>query len=322
MTPEWRPSADLAMLRARARLLRDIRRYFAEAGVLEVETPVLSQAAVTDPAIHSMQLAEPVAGCRFLHTSPEFPMKRLLCAGTGDIYQICRVFRGAELGRHHNPEFTLLEWYRLGYDMQRLMTDVEQLLRSVLPSTMTLGPSRFLSYEQAIFEATGLSLARLDIAAIQDALNTAGVPCPPAMPNAIDPWLDLLMSSVVTPQFSDDRLTFIYHYPASQASLARLNPDNPSVAERFEVYIGPMELGNGFHELQDADEQRARFQSDLAKRQQLSLPAMPMDTHLLDALGSGLPDCAGVAVGLDRVLMAFYTKTEIADVISFGAERA
>lgn len=322
MSQIWRPSAGVEMLRARAALLNDIRAFFSHHKVMEVETPVLSKAGVTDPNIHSMRLSLQDQADRFLHTSPEFPMKRLLCADSGDIYQISKVFRDAELGRNHNPEFTLLEWYRLEYDHHDLMQEVDTLLHGLFPGELALPRSRFLSYADAVLNATGKPLEEFDTAAVRQVLHERGIEPPDSLGEGIDSWLDLLMSFVVAPTFDRDCLTYLYDYPASQAALAKISSDNPDVAERFEVYFGELELANGFHELQNAEEQRARFENDNGARAAQSLEQIPLDHNLIDALTSGLPTCAGVALGIDRLLMAFYKKSHIKEVISFDYDHA
>ncbi|MDO6461475.1 EF-P lysine aminoacylase EpmA [Granulosicoccaceae sp. 1_MG-2023] len=319
MTDQGLPSAGAQALYLRARLYSAIRDYFARQAVLEVETPVLSHAAVTDPAIHSFAL--PVAGqtC-YLHTSPEFPMKRLLAAGSGDIYQICRVFRDGERGRNHNPEFAMLEWYRVGFDHHELMREVDDLLHQVWPGSAP-GPSRYLSYAGAVRQATGFLPWELDGERIAEILRRHGTE-PPDMGDDIDGWLDLLITHVVAPGFEPDCLTFIYDYPASQAALARVRDDGEvALAERFEVYYGERELGNGFHELNRSAEQRARFEADNAKREAQGLPLMPADERLLATLDK-LPDCAGVAIGLDRLLMVIGAYQSIDEVLSFDFDRA
>ncbi len=305
------------MLRARARLLESIRHFFSRHGVMEVDTPVLSAAAVTDPNIASLSLVAHDGVSRYLHTSPEFPMKRLLCAGSGDIYQFSKVFRAAEEGPFHNPEFSLLEWYRIDYDHQRLMREVDELIREVWRPEKALPPSEFISYSRAIENATACRLPELDCDKVRQILIGAGHPPPDSMPEELDPWLDLLMIHLVAPAFPTDRMTFVYDYPASQAALAVIRADDPPVAERFELFFGEVECANGFHELRDADEQLQRFKQDLQKRRSLGLPAVPLDSRLIDALTAGLPPCAGVALGIDRLLMVMYDKQNLREVMSF-----
>jgi len=321
----WQPSASLQMLRSRAQLLATIRGYFEQTGALEVETPICSSFATTDPAIESFQLAYtgpgfPASHPLYLHTSPEFPMKRLLAAGSGAIYQICKVFRDGESGRQHNPEFTLLEWYRPDHDHHQLMEDVAALVNSVLPSPREI---EYLSYHE-IFKrhldidphhSTRLQLqqcAKQHHITDADRLN---------LPSK-DAWLDLLLTHCIEPQLGKDCLSFIYDYPASQASLAKIRAGSPALAERFELYMDGMELANGFHELTHADEQRERFNQNIEQRRTNGQPIVPMDENLLSAINRGLPNCAGVAMGIDRLLMQITDATHIDQVLPFPITRA
>jgi elongation factor P--(R)-beta-lysine ligase len=322
---DWRPSASREQLVARARLLARIREFFAARGVLEVDTPIIVNAPVSDVHIHSarVELTPAAPGSPpahfFLHTSPEYAMKRLLAAGVGDIYQICHVARALESGRVHNPEFTLLEWYRIGFSLGQLMDEVELLVGGLLGSPAEASAER-LSYREAFlrelaldpFEATTTQLAQ---AAAPLALS-AGAPL------ERDGYLELLMGSLIGPRLGKERLTFIYGYPASQAALARLDPADPRAAQRFELYARGIELANGFHELAVAAEQRARFAADNAARCRAGLPVQPLDERLLAALGSGLPDCAGVALGVDRLLMLASGASHIDQVLAFPTPRA
>ena len=320
-TPDWLPRASIEALRQRARMLDGIRAFFAQAGVLEVETPILSRAAATDVQIESF--AVPVGQqSRYLHTSPEFPMKRLLAAGSGDIYQVCRVFREDEAGRYHNPEFTLLEWYRLDWDTVRLAGEVVELIGSVAGTLGHAVPDgvRRLSYAQAFDEALGIDPHRATAAALAAVAHEQGLQVVGEF--GCDAWLDLLFSECVAAAFAPDRLTVIDDYPASQAALARVRPGTPPVAERFEVFAGPVELANGFHELADAREQAARFEADNRVRELLGHAPMPADGRLVAALEAGLPDCSGVALGLDRLLMWLGGWERIDEVLAFPWERA
>lgn len=326
---DWRPAAALEVLKLRARLLQQIRAFFSERGVLEVETPMLSSAAVTDPALASFATRYtgplfPHGQTLYLHTSPEFPMKRLLAAGSGSIYQICKVFRDGEAGRRHNPEFTMLEWYRVGFDYRQLMTETAELVTQLLAPTLKLNPPEQLTYREAFLHYAQIDphmATAFDYAAVADA---HGIRVPPDLlqHNDVAIWRDLLLTHVVEPRLGQERLTFIYDYPASQASLARIQPGNPPVAARFELYLNGIELANGFHELADADEQRTRFERQLHARAASGLPAVPMDEHLLAALAHGLPDCAGVALGFDRLVMLASVVRTIEDVLAFPLGRA
>ena len=304
-----------AALVARARLLERCRHFFAERGVLEVETPVLAQATVTD--VHLASLETRIAGRPvpyYLQTSPEYAMKRLLAAGSGDIYQVCKVFRDDESGRHHNPEFTMLEWYRVGFDHRKLMEEVEALLATLLGAVLTL-PAERLTYAEAFQRVLGLdphaaTLAELGALAAER-LGAAD------LGGERDVALDLLMGALVGPALGAGRITFVHEYPASQAALARTLPGSPAVAARFEAYVCGLELCNGFHELADAAEQRRRFEADRHARAARRLPLPPVDERLLRALATGFPDCAGVALGLDRVLMLALGCDSLAGVLPF-----
>lgn len=314
----WHPSASRAALEMRAALLRRVREFFARRGVLEVDTPSVSRAGAPD--LHLNSLATRINGqLRFLHTSPEYPMKRLLAAGYGDIYQICKVFRDGESGRRHNPEFTLLEWYREGYDHHRLMDEVGQLVTLLLAASHTLMPPQYFTYEQAFVLYAGLDPHRASDADIQARAQRAGLS---ARETDRDSALDYLAGEVVYPRLGKDRLTFVYDFPASQAALARIVPGEPPLAERFEVFLDGMELANGFHELLDAVEQRRRFEQDNARRQQRGLPEMPLDENFLAALKAGMPDCAGVALGFDRLVMLAAGVDNIGQVIVFPHDQA
>jgi len=318
---DWRPVADPDTLRRRADLYADIRAFFAARGLLEVDTPALSAAANTDPHIESLvSRAMPGGPRRYLHSSPEFPMKRLLAAGSGDIWQLCKVFRGGEIGRHHNPEFTLLEWYRLGYDHHRLMDEVAELLAE-LDASVAAPPTR-LGYAEAVADLAGLDALAADAAQIRQCIADHGVALPDDLGEDRDTCLDLLMASVIAPRFPADRYTFLHDYPISQAALARIVPGRPPVAARFEVFRGPLELANGFWELCEAHEQRSRFEAERGVRSAAGQRALPADERLLAALESGLPDCAGVALGVDRLLMLLAGRDDIREVLAFPYERA
>ena len=303
-TATWQPSASIPNLLKRAAIIAEIRRFFADRGVLEVETPCMSQATVTD--IHLFPFETRFVGPGhsqgmnlYLMTSPEYHMKRLLVAGCGPVYQLCRSFRNEEMGRHHNPEFTMLEWYRPHYDMYRLMNEVDDLLQQVLDCS----PAESLSYQQAFqrhLEIDPLSADKTqlrEVAAKLDLSNIADTE------EDRDTLLQLLFTMGVEPHIGKDKPTFVYHFPASQASLAQISTEDHRVAERFEVYYKGIELANGFHELTDAREQQQRFEQDNRKRAARGLPQQPIDTNLLEALKVGMPDCSGVALGVDRLVM-------------------
>jgi lysyl-tRNA synthetase class 2 len=316
-------SASLATLRQRAAMLAAVRAFFAARGVLEVETPALSEAGVTDPALASVVATVKSLGPapQHLQTSPEFAMKRLLAAGSGDIYQVCRVFRDDELGRWHQPEFTMLEWYRVGWDEQRLMTEVEELVGAALAAAVagaTLRTAR-VRYSDALYSTLGARPEAPTTELVQR-LAARGVDVPPGLTH--DAVLDLAFATRVVAGFDPTALTFVYDYPATQAALARLKPGPPPVAARFEAFSGGIELANGFHELKDAREQRRRFETERALRIREKRPAPPLDERFLAALESGLPDCAGVALGFDRLVALAAKRTDVASAMSFAHREA
>lgn len=306
----WRPTAPLANLRRRAQIVGAIRAYFAAQGVLEVETPQIGSATVSDPHLNSLY----VAGYGYLQTSPEYAMKRLLAAGSGSIYQLARVFRADEHGRRHQPEFTLLEWYRLGYSLERLIDEVGSIARLALGDL----PSERQRYRDLFQRYLGLDPLRCELGALRSA---AAEHLDLAFDDADrDTWLELLMSAVIEPQLGRNVLSFVVDYPPSQAALARLrrDADGELVAARFELYFAGVELANGYHELADADEQRTRFAADLQTRAALGLPAVALDSDFLAALSAGLPDCSGVALGLDRLIMLAVGAHSLAEVMAFA----
>lgn len=312
------------MQQARAQMLADIRAFFLAAGVLEVDTPICSAHAATDPALESFSTSytgpEASEGmCLYLHTSPEFPMKRLLAAGSGPIYQICKVFRNGESGRWHNPEFTLLEWYRPGYDHKRLMDEVAAMINSLLPEPLPVERVRYgeLFQQRLGFDPHQSSCGELRAHAVRLGISGAET----LNLRDTDAWLDLLMTHCLEPHLGRGGLCFVYDYPATQASLARIRPGDPPVAERFELYMDGIELANGFHELTCASEQRRRFESDLKRRRTDGVKPIPMDEYLLAALDAGIPDCSGVALGLDRLLMRLTGARHIRDVLAFPVDR-
>jgi lysyl-tRNA synthetase class 2 len=316
----WRPSATLAALRRRAAALAATREFFRARNVLEVETPALVNAPVSDVNLGSVQAQVPGrAGLLFLHTSPEYAMKRLLAAGAHDIYQVCRVFRGNERGRHHNPEFTMVEWYRLGFSLDDLMREVGDLVRQLLGVEL---PLVFVNYREAVRRHAGFDPLDAEPAELQRAAQSLGLDATRARDAGRDELLDLIVGAQVGPKLGFDALTFLHRYPASQAALARLDPEDARLALRFELYHRGVELANGYHELTDCAEQRRRFAADQHSRTARGLPVHTLDARLLAALDAGLPDCAGVALGFDRVLMLALNATTIDEVLAFPVERA
>ena len=317
MTQRWQPTAALKTLKERARILQSIRAFFDQRNVLEVETPVISRAAITDPQIESFSTQFHQKDF-YLHTSPEFYMKRLLASGSGDIYQIVKVFRDDENGKNHNPEFTMLEWYRLGFNHHQLMDEMELLLSRL----MIKGKIKFqrLSYQQAFINQFEIDPFDSDVFQLKQVAERFNIETPQGMDDDRDMWLDWLMVEKIAADFPKDIFTFLYDYPASQASLARLDKEDSRKANRFELFFGELELANGFYELTDADEQAKRFDNDNIVRQQRGQKLMPIDECLLDALKSGLPECSGVAIGIDRLLMVLMGAEHINEVISFGDE--
>ena len=318
-TDQWRPSAAIVVLRQRAEILKTIRDFFAHRQVLEVETPALSHAASSEVHLQSMQVTAAGLPIGYLHTSPELAMKRLLAAGSGDIYQLCKVFRAGEQGTRHNPEFTLLEWYRLGFDMQTMMQEVTALLSELLADRLTAMPIT-LTYRQAFIDYAQIDPFATSSAQWQQAFfqhtqqEVAGA--------SESDWLDLLLSFVVQPRLPTDRLVFITHFPALQASLAKLDASDATLARRFEVFAGGLELANGFEELTDYTEQAQRIATEQTTRRTQGRDCLPVDARFLAALQHGLPACSGVAVGVDRIVMLATGQAQIADVISFDFTRA
>jgi len=313
----WRPVTDRKILQQRAELLSRIRAFFSDRHVLEVETPALSRAANTDPLILSVPAS--LAGHEYyLHTSPEFAMKRLLAAGSGDIFQICKVFRAGESGRYHNPEFTLLEWYRLGMDYRVLADEVVDLIQVVRDTQKELLVET-VSYRQLFELYLDVDVLSSDTRTLKRIAEDRIMGCPEDLEPAA--YLDLLLSHCICPQLDSQQLTIVYDYPASQAALARLNPDGVTAA-RFEVFWGGLELANGFQELQDAEEQRQRFVADNERRRMQGLAEMPIDENLLAALEAGLPECSGVALGLDRLLMCMAAAAGVQEVLAFNIKNS
>lgn len=324
LIPQWRPTASIETIHLRSHLLAKIRSFFEEQGVIEVETPVCSAATVTDPAIDSLitRFTGPGAAqgrTLYLHTSPEFAMKRLLAAGSGPIYQICKVFRDGEAGRFHNPEFTLLEWYRPNYGLHQLMDEMAELIRFLLGADISC---QRLSYRELFLHHLGFDPHEASLQWLRSYAVEVGLAGAEQIRlRNVDAWLDLLLTHCIEPKM-EVGMVMVYDYPASQASLARIRPGTPQLAERFELYINGIELANGFHELADAEEQRKRFRLDLEKRGLEARFEPPLDEHFLAALEAGLPDCSGVALGIDRLLMCLMGANHIDQVLTFPIDRA
>jgi len=320
---DWRPTADLGALQARAGMLRRIRAYFAAAGVAEVETPIASSAAVTDPALESL-----VARCRgcgvdltlYLQTSPEFAMKRLVAAGSGPIYQVCKVFRDGERGPLHHPEFSLLEWYRPGWGYRELMDEVADLARQILGQPAL--PVECLGYRDLFRDQLGLDPWTCRVRDLKRTADRAGISGGGALELDTDGWLDLLLTHCLESGLGRGCLTFVYDYPPSQAALAQVTSGPDPVARRFELYLEGVELANGFQELTDAGIQESRFQQDLAQRAGRGQSEPPVDERFLAALRHGMPPTSGVALGLDRLLMLKLGVDHIDQVLAFPVERA
>lgn len=322
-TASWQPSAPIANLLKRAAIVAEIRRFFADRGVLEVETPAMSQATVTD--IHLVPFTTRFVGpgaadgmTLYLMTSPEYHMKRLLAAGSGPIYQMGKSFRNEEAGRHHNPEFTMLEWYRPRYDMYRLMNEVDDFLQQVLDCET----AETLSYQQAFTRHLDVDPLSADKTQLREAAAKLDLSNIADTEEDRDTLLQLLFTMGVEPHIGRDKPTFVYHFPATQASLAEISTEDHRVAERFEVYYKGVELANGFRELTDSKEQRQRFAQDNQKRSVRGLPVQPVDNHLLDALEHGMPECSGVALGVDRLIMIALGADSLSEILAFPVMRA
>jgi lysyl-tRNA synthetase class 2 len=319
----WQPTTSHQARQARAELLRTIREFFYSRDVMEVDTPLLSHGTVTDEHLDAFETqfnfansGEPTT--LYLQTSPEYAMKRLLCAQSGSIYQLCKAFRHEGEGRWHNPEFTMLEWYRLGFDHFALMDEVDALLMA----TLNTSSSDKLTYQNAFITYLDIDPLNTSDEALLKAMKQHNIDIHQPQMLSFDSKLQLLFSYCIEPQIGMKKPCFVYDFPASQAALAKISPRDSRVAERFEVYFKGAELANGFNELSAFEEQRIRFEKDNQKRQSAGLATKPLDEHFLNALEAGLPDCAGVALGIDRLLMLKINATHIKDVINFPVSRA
>ncbi len=325
----WQPTTAPLTLKRRAALLAQTRKFFADRGVLEVDTPMVVHAAVTDVHIHSARVELEQGGAAdrpersfFLHTSPEYAMKRLLAAGSGDIYQICHVVRALERSDQHNAEFTLVEWYREGYSLDALMSEVAELVLALLSGTSAPLHVQRISYREAFLSQLQLDPFTARAAdLVEAATRTVGFHSV-GRELARDELLELLMGAYIGPRLGQDALTFVHGYPATQAALARLDSHDPRTALRFELYCRGIELANGFQELASSAEQRMRFEQDNDERRRRGLPVIALDERLLAALEHGLAACAGVALGFDRLVMLATGCPRIDEVVPFPIERA
>lgn len=319
----WMPSASIEQLQQRADILAAIRSFFFKRKVMEVDTPAMSHATVTDVHLHTFQtdfIGPGYADGTHLYfmTSPEFHMKRLLAAGSGCIYQINKAFRNEEAGRYHNPEFTMLEWYRLGFDHHDLMDEMNELLTLVLKCDN----AERMTYQEAFIQVLGVCPLEASTDELRAVAAPLGLSDIADIEEDRDTLLQLLFSMGVEVKIGQDVPAFVYDFPASQAALAKINPSDPRVAERFEVYFKGIELANGFHELDNAKEQLMRFEEDNAKRKSMGLTEQPIDYHLIAALEAGLPNCSGVALGIDRLIMLAMGEKHIDQVTAFPFDRA
>ena len=316
--PAWAPSCKPTAAASRALLLRRLRDHFAAENILEVDTPALSQFAVSDVQIESLEVRSTLSAAPlYLHTSPEFCMKRLLAAGYPDIYSICRVFRDGESGQCHQPEFTMIEWYRHDMTLSEIARDTTDAIHAALGNRIEVAEVQTVEYLDAMTDICGLQPLTASIDELAAAAG-ADESLRRSVGDARDDWLDLLVATRIAPTFARDRLTVLRHYPAGQAALARLCPLDERVADRFEVFFGELELANGYVELTDANEQARRTQNDQRERAARGHPLRPLDEELIAALQHGLPGCAGVAMGLERLHMIHDDTDDIRDVVTFA----
>ncbi|MGK2888306.1 MAG: elongation factor P--(R)-beta-lysine ligase [Candidatus Malihini olakiniferum] len=319
----WQPTATIKNLLKRAAIVSEIRCFFSDRGVLEVETPAMSQATVTD--VHMVPFQTRFVGpsvsegmTLYLMTSPEYHMKRLLASGSGPVFQLCRSFRNEESGRYHNPEFTMLEWYRPYYDMYRLMDEVDDLLQQVLECESA---ERF-SYQEAFQRHLNMDPLSAEKAQLREVADKLGMGDLSSREEDRDTLLQMLFTFGVEPNIGQDKPAFVYHFPASQDSLAEISSEDHRVVERFEAYFKGIELANGFRELTDSDEQRQRFEQDNRKRAASGLSQQLIDENLLAALKQGIPACSGVALGVDRLIMVALKAETISEVMAFTVGRS
>ncbi len=317
----YQPTCSIEALQARAKLYQTIRTFFAERDVLEVETPIISQAGVTDVHLASVKALRHIEGkerTQYLQTSPEFAMKRLLASGSGPIYQLCKVFRDDEHGRKHNSEFTMLEWYRPEFDLKDLMHETADLLETCLKQRFDEIRPMILSYKHAFQDRLEINPLQATLKQLKDTADRVGLNLD--LGNDRLAYIDLLFSHIVEPSLGFDTPVFLTDFPPEMASLAkvRIDEDGEEVAARFEVYIEGLELANAYDELLDANILRARFEADNLERKLQGLAEMPLDENLLAALPH-MPACAGIALGVDRLLMIATRQLKIEQVIAFPA---
>ncbi len=313
----WRPASGPEAARRRAMISGRLRDYFEGESILEVDTPALSFTAASDVHIESLSVNSALAGAPlYLHTSPEFCMKRLLAAGYPDIYSICRVFRDGEAGRHHQPEFTMVEWYRLGFELGDIIADTVAAITCAVDDSTLSDDVVIVDYQNAFLDVLGIDPLTATIRSLIDAVD-ADADLQNALGDERDDWLDLLLATRIAPTFTKNKLTVVKHYPAAQAALARLCPNDDRFADRFEIFMSTVELANGYVELRDASVQVDRIAEDQAQRKRRGLSERPHDVSLINALESGLPACAGVAMGLERLQMMHDKTDDIRDVIPF-----
>lgn len=322
----WQPDCSVQMLHKRARMLQTVRRFFEERSVLEVETPILCSAIGTDPQLDFFTTTFdwiPSSQRLFMQTSPEFAMKRLLAAGSGSIFQICKAFRNGESGRYHNPEFTMLEWYRIGFDLPALMSETADLMERLFDDKAESRTRESIDYRTLFEKFTGLDALAFDSNAYSAYARKHGIGEAVSICGQNHAsWLDFIFSHHIQPHLGWKSICLVYGYPACFSSLARVNAQNPSITDRFELFIKGVELGNGYYELCDITEQEQRFDCEIAARMSANRPEAIKDNRLLGALAAGLPACAGMAIGLDRVLMLLSESESINDVLSFSIGRA
>lgn len=312
----WRPTASLDALRFRAECAWKTRAFFRDRGLLEVETPLVAEVGTVDLWIDSFEVRSTLTrGSLWLQTSPEFHMKRLLAAGAGPIWQMTRAFRDEGRGRLHNPEFSIVEWYRPGWSLRELCTEVEDLCREVVPS---LPPARWMSYREAFLERAGVDPFEDPVDKIRQAAEECSEVLPPIAHSDRDGWLDLLMVLRVEKGLGEEVPVFLWGYPPSRAALARIDPGPPPVALRAELYWKGVELCNAYDELVDPAEQLVRFQEESRARALLAKPTPPIDHGLVAALADGMPASSGVALGFDRLVQLAFGADRVAEVIAFA----